>query len=185
MKRFLFILSVLTLAITVSGCKSKNETVNARIMDNKERIIEILRSTGRPEIESVISHLDTSDFFTRGAGNHHTEPGGLAQHSLEVYRIMRCVAWFQRSDSIIITAILHDMGKIDGEGWHPWRSVKYLGEWGFKLTNKEYYAIFYQHKAGWKYYRSSPLRRSLTFSDLISAAWWKLWHKSPKNIDVE
>ena len=184
MKKLISIFSILVLIFAFTACESKEEKANARVMANKEKIIEILRNTDRPGMEEVIRHLEESDYFTRGAGGHHTEVGGLAQHSLEVYRMMRCIAWFQDSDSIAITAILHDMGKIDGEGWHPWRSVMHLGEWGFKLTNKEYYAIFFQHKAGWRYYRSSPLRRALTFSDIVSTAWWKLWHKSPK-VDPE
>ena len=179
MKKLLYILTVLVLASVSAGCKSKEDKEASKAMANKEEFIALLRSTGRPDIETVISHLDTTDFFTRGAGSHHPQEGGLVQHSLQVYRIMRSVAWFQKSDSIIITALLHDMGKTDGLGWHPWRSVMHLGEWGFKLTNQEYYAIFYHHKAGLRYYRA-PLRRALTFSDLVSAGWWKLWHKSPK-----
>lgn len=176
MNKLLYILSGLLLSITLMGCQSKENRSDAKVMANRERIIAILRDTGRPGIESVISSLDTTDFFTRGAGGHHTGPGGLAQHSLEVYRIMKCVAWFQRSDSIAITALMHDMGKIDYGGWHPWRSVKHLGEWGLKLTEEEYTTIFYHHKPGLKYFRS-PLRRALTFADVVSTGWWRLWHR--------
>ena len=146
-------------------------------MANKERIIGILRSTGRPGMDTVISHLESSDFFTRPGGGHHTEAGGLAQHSLEVYRIMRFITWFQPSDRIAVTALLHDMGKTDYGGWHPWRSVKLLGEWGFELSGEEYFAIFYHHKPGWKYYHP-PLCRTLRVADAISTGWWKLWHRS-------
>ncbi|MBO4536332.1 MAG: HD domain-containing protein, partial [Bacteroidales bacterium] len=149
MNKFVFILFALVLAFTVLDCQSKEskeEKAKNKAMANKEEFIRILRATGRPGIETVISHLDSTDFFTRSAGRHHTEEGGLVQHSLEVYRIMRCIAWFQPSDRIAVTALLHDMGKIDYGGWHPWRSVKLLGEWGFELTDKEYYAIFYHHK---------------------------------------
>lgn len=175
MRRLLSILSVFVLFITIAGCQSKEDKANNRVMANRERIIEILRSTGRPGMEEVIRQLDSSDFFTRPGGGHHTEPGGLAQHSLEVYRIMRLIAWFQPSGSIAITGLLHDMGKIDSGGWHPWRSVKHLREWGVDLTKKEYFAIFYHHKPGLRYYRYG-LRRSLTAADLISVSWWKLWH---------
>ena len=149
-------------------------------MANKEQFIQLLRSTGRPEIETVISHLDSTDFYTRPAGGHHTEEGGLVQHSLEVYRIMRLVAWFEPSDKVVITALLHDMGKIDAGGWHPWRSVKHLREWGFELSHQEYYAIFYHHKAGIKYFLHSPLRCALTLSDATSTLWWKLRHRSER-----
>lgn len=177
MKAFVRIVSVLVLAFTAMGCHSKEEDAEAKVQANKERIVKILRATGRPGIESVISHLDSTDFYTMPAGGHHTEVGGLAQHSLEVYRLMRILAPFQRSSSIAITALLHDMGKIDTGGWHPWRSVKHLHEWGLQLTDKEYVSIFYHHKRGLRYYRYA-LRRALTLSDIISVGWWKLWHST-------
>lgn len=175
----LLILTCFTLLFTMTGCASQEETAEAKVQANKEEFIRILRSTGRPGMESVISHLDTTDFFTRGAGRHHTEAGGLVQHSLETYRIMRCVAWFQRSDSIKIVALFHDMGKIDYGGWHPWRSVKHLQEWGLELTPGEFHAIFYHHKPQLRYFRRG-LRRSLTFADVLSTGWWRLWHKAPE-----
>ena len=70
----------------------------------KEKFNEILLSTDRPGMESVIRHLEMTDFYTRPAGGHHMEEGGLVQHLLEVYRLMKAVAWFQRSDSIAIVS---------------------------------------------------------------------------------
>ena len=179
MKPLLFALSLFA-AVTMMSCQSRKKDPEARAMANRERIIEILRATDRPGIEGVISGLDTTDFFTRGGGGHHKEVGGLAQHSLEVYRIMQCTAWFLRSDSIAITGLMHDMGKIDYGGWHPWRSVKHLGEWGLKLTKEEYIAIFYHHKPKLKSFRF-PLRTALTMADVLSTGWWKLWHRSPQD----
>ena len=179
MKKLIYILFGLVLPFTVIGCRSREGGVEAKVMANKEKFIEILRSTGRPGMENVIRQLDTTDFFTRGAGSHHTKPGGLVQHSLETYRLMKSIAWFQSSDSIAIVALFHDMGKIDYGGWHPWRSVKHLREWGLELSDKEFYAIFYHHKPGWKYFRS-PLRRALTVADALSTGWWKLWHRAPE-----
>lgn len=158
--------------LLVWGCQPAEEEADSRIMSNRDQFIQILRSTGRPAVETVIRHLDSTDFFTRPAGGHHTEEGGLVQHSLEVYRIMRCIAWFQPSDRIAVTALLHDMGKIEAGGWHPWRSVKLLGEWGFELSSKEYYAIFYHHKP--RYH--SRLRIALSVADAISTGWWNLRH---------
>lgn len=178
MKKVFCILSVFVLAFVMTGCQSgesKEEKAHRRAIANKEQFIEILRSTGRPGVEEVIRHLDTTDFFTMGCGSHHLQEGGMVQHTLEVYRIMKSFAWFQSSDSIIVVALLHDMGKIDHEGWHAWRSVKYLVQWGFDLKPEEYYAIFYHHKMGVKYF-GSPLRRSLSVADLISSGWWKIWH---------
>lgn len=183
MKKFLYILILLALAASVAGCKSKDKKVD-KVMANKEKYIEILRSTGRPGMESVIAHLDTTDFYTRGGGGHHTQAGGLVQHSLETYRIMRSLAWFQKSDSIAIVALFHDMGKIDYGGWHTWRSVKLLREWGLEMTDMEFMAIFRHHNLEFKYYKHA-LTRALIVSDAISTGWWKLWHKSPKDTDTE
>ena len=183
MKKFLYILILLALAVSVAGCKSKDKKVD-KVMANKEKYIEILRSTGRPGMESVIAHLDTTDFYTRGGGGHHTQAGGLVQHSLETYRIMRSLAWFQKSDSIAIVALFHDMGKIDYGGWHTWRSVKLLREWGLEMTDMEFMAIFRHHNLEFKYYKHA-LTRALIVSDAISTGWWKLWHKSPKDTDTE
>ena len=183
MKKFLYILILLALAVSVAGCKSKDKKVD-KVMANKEKYIEILRSTGRPGMESVIAHLDTTDFYTRGGGGHHTQAGGLVQHSLETYRIMRSLAWFQKSDSIAIVALFHDMGKIDYGGWHTWRSVKLLREWGLEMTDMEFMAIFRHHNLEFKYYKHA-LTRALIVSDAISTGWWKLWHKSPKETDAE
>lgn len=177
MRKLLHILSGLVLAFSILGCRAKEDKNESNVMANREKFIEIARSTGRPGMENVLRQLDTTDFYTRGAGSHHPQPGGLVQHSLEVYRIMRCVAWFQSSDSIIIMALFHDMGKIDYGGWHPWRSAKHLREWGLEISDEEFYSIFYHHKPGWKYYSRYPLRRALSFSDAVSAGWWKLWHK--------
>lgn len=174
MRKFFFILSSLILALMAAGCHPK-EAMDTRYLSDKEEFIRILRTTGRPGMESVILELEKTDFYTRPAGSHHTFKGGLVRHSLETYRIMRYFAWFQSDDSIAIVALFHDMGKIDYGGWHPWRSVKHLKEWGLELSDAEYHAIFYHHKPGLKYYRSS-LRRALSLADAVSTGWWKLWH---------
>lgn len=178
MKRIVLILSCLVLALTVVGCRSgesKAEREHRKALANKEEFIRLLRSTGREGVEEVIRQLESTDFFTMGCDSHHTMEGGLVQHSLEVYRIMKSVAWFRSSESIIVVSFFHDMGKVDKGGWHTWRSVKHLVGWGFDLKPDEYFAIFYHHKLAWKYFRS-PLRRALTFADVVSTGWWKIWH---------
>lgn len=178
MNKVLYILSCILLALTVMGCQSKEsraEKAHLKALANREEYIRLLRSTGRDGVEEVIRQLDSTDFFTMGAGGHHTQEGGLVQHLLETYRIMKTVAWFQPRESIIVVSLFHDMGKFTHEGWHAWRSVKFLIKWGFDLKPKEYYAIFYHHKVQAKYFRS-PLRRALTFGDVLSSEWWRLWH---------
>lgn len=183
MNKFIYVLSCSVFAFLMIGCQtktSKEEKINTKVMKNKAQVIQILRSTGRPGMEEVICHLDSTDFYTKNGGGHHTEIGGLVQHSLEVYRIMKTLAWFQHSDSIAIAALFHDMGKVDYGGYHPWRSVKHLNEWGLQMTDKEYIAIFRHHNLEFKYARN-PLYRALVVSDAISTGWWKLWHKSPSS----
>lgn len=178
MKKYLYLTIFLVLAIILTMIMTGRKPNEEKAAANKEKIVELLRSTGRPQMEAVISYLDTTAFYTMGAGSHHTQPGGLAQHSLEVYRIMKLLAWFQSSDSIIITAIFHDMGKITW-GWHPYRATKILNDLDFHLTEKEYITIIRHHRQRLDYYRN-PLRRALTLADAISAGWWKLWHPFQK-----
>ena len=178
MKKIFYILSCLLLALAAMGCQSeetKAEKAHRKALANKEEYIRLLRSTGRDGVEEVIRQLEATDFFTMGCTSHHTQEGGMVQHSLEVYRIMKSVAWFRSPESVIIVSLFHDMGKVDREGWHTWRSVKHLVGWGFDLKPDEYYAIFYHHKVALRYFRS-PLRRALTFGDVLSTGWWKLWH---------
>ncbi len=89
-------------------------------MQNK--IIELLRSTERPGIENLCEYMIyESDFFTAPCSTqyHLCKEGGLAEHSLNVYLYMRNTAagigyydpLTDSSDSIIITSLLHDLGK--------------------------------------------------------------------------
>lgn len=93
---------------------------------NRQRFIEILRSTGREGIEYVIEDLDTWGFFEQPASarNHFNFPGGLALHSLNVYGMamaLRGAIVPMREDmdkklapeSIAIAALLHDVCKTD------------------------------------------------------------------------
>lgn len=93
---------------------------------NRQRFIEILRSTGRDGIEYIIEDLDTWGFFEQPASarNHFNFPGGLALHSLNVYdmamalrgAILPLRADMEKAlspDSIAIAALLHDVCKTD------------------------------------------------------------------------
>ena len=73
MRKYVYALFGLMLAFTILSCQSmetKEEKAKNKVMANKEEFIRILRATGRPGIDTVISHLDTTDFFTRPAGRH-------------------------------------------------------------------------------------------------------------------
>jgi 23S rRNA maturation-related 3'-5' exoribonuclease YhaM len=89
----------------------------------KEKIIELLRSTERPGIENLIQHMEEIGFFTVPCSTqyHLCKEGGLAEHSWNVYVFMGEFAaavdhYGPMSDSVtvdsmIISSILHDIGK--------------------------------------------------------------------------
>lgn len=97
-------------------------TTNKTIEKNKEEIIQMLRKTGRDGIDVVIEELEEDGFFTAPAsgGHHSNQVGGLAQHSLNVVQMAERIGvavlggagYNAIQDSVIITALLHDVGKV-------------------------------------------------------------------------
>ncbi len=94
------------------------------IEKHRQRFCEILRATKRENIEYVIEDLDSWGFFEAPASarNHYNFPGGLAEHSLNVYDMamaMRTAIIGLRPDAeaslkpdaIAIAALLHDVCK--------------------------------------------------------------------------
>lgn len=108
---------------------------------NKTTIINLLSSTERPGIDKLITWLQETDFFTAPASTkyHLAVSGGLAQHSLNVYKLLKKKVDSGLisipDDTVIITALLHDIckanfysvqkrnRKIDG----VWQEIE---EWG-------------------------------------------------------
>ena len=107
------------------------------IEKNKQRFIELIKSIDRDfDKDALIRKLSTSDFFTAPASTqyHCSYKGGLCEHSLNVYdQLGRLIASqypnytvvddksvevdsntqpFIR-DSIIITALFHDLSKMN------------------------------------------------------------------------
>lgn len=84
----------------------------------KETIKELLLSTERTGIENLINHMEEFGFFNAPcSGSHHLAVrGGLAEHSLNVYKIAsdlhKCFGSEEPKDSIIICSLLHDIGKM-------------------------------------------------------------------------
>lgn len=87
--------------------------------DLREQFIELLRSTKREGIDEVIAFLCTSDFFKAPASTkyHNCHEGGLLEHSMNVYtqlkeKLNNTEIYGKHSeDTIIITALLHDICK--------------------------------------------------------------------------
>lgn len=86
---------------------------------NKESILELLGSVDRSGIESLIDWYTRSDFFEAPASTrfHGNFRGGLAAHSLGVYRVfdkkLNEYGINMKTDSRIISALGHDSCKID------------------------------------------------------------------------
>lgn len=91
-------------------------------MDVKEKIIELLKSTNRKGMDGLIAYMEDNGFFTAPCSTQHhlCKEGGLAEHSLNVLKKMNSVNERLLSpeelDSVIITALLHDLGKIGQYG---------------------------------------------------------------------
>ena len=89
-----------------------------------ERIKKLLIQTKRKGIENLIEWMEQEGFFDAPCSSkyHLSEPGGLAKHSLNVFRtaIEETIGFFQDNqskvtfdfiDSITLCALLHDVGK--------------------------------------------------------------------------
>ena len=145
-------------------------------MTTHDRIIEILRATGRAGMEDVIRLMESSGYFTKPGGGHHLEEGGLAQHCLEVYETMMSAPGSLPADSIAVAALFHDLGKVEGRRGHAARSLRMLGKVGFQLTEEERFAIGHHHKNDSLGEFRQPLRLSLSVADSLSTFRWKFSH---------
>lgn len=86
-----------------------------------EEIDKLLLSTGREGIEDLVAELNEIGFYDAPASTrfHGAAPGKLAEHSLNVLNLARTLAkawmgkkWYdEHQNSIIICALLHDLGK--------------------------------------------------------------------------
>ena len=123
------------------------------LLEQRTKIIELLHSTKREGVENLIKFLDKSKyFFCWGSFRHHKYNGGLAEHSLEVYKNAIMHNKTCNIDSIIIASLMHDLCKVFYEfptetgdyfsKGHGSKSVRILEDYiGFKLTNEERRAI--------------------------------------------
>ncbi|MBD5234718.1 MAG: HD domain-containing protein [Bacteroidales bacterium] len=96
----------------------------SNIESQKERFCTLLKSTGRENIDYVIEDLESWGFFEAPASSqgHHAYPGGLLEHSLNVYdaavasresiiKLRPDLESSLKPESIIIAALLHDVCK--------------------------------------------------------------------------
>ena len=146
------------------------------VNEMKKEFCNLLMSTQRDGVDIVLEELEKTDFFDAPASrkDHLGYPGGLMEHSLNVYRIaivlakdlqtLRPDVQFQK-ESIIITSLLHDICKAtryvkndkgeydknfsDFPVGHGEKSVIMLLRWGLQLTEKEMLAIRW-HMGAWQ-----------------------------------
>lgn len=87
----------------------------------KEEFIELLKSTKREGIEDLINFIEKTDFFTAPASTrfHGDYEGGLLEHSMKVYEILKHKAKNNvtkmefAEDTLIIIGLLHDICKVN------------------------------------------------------------------------
>lgn len=106
---------------------------------NKQRILGLWESIDRDGISRLVEFLESSDFFTAPCSTqyHLAVPGGLAQHSLNVYTLLKeKVEHYEvmngNSESVIICGLGHDLCKVnfyveDKEPCSP-AQLKYLND---------------------------------------------------------
>lgn len=93
------------------------------MQDIKTSIEHLLKSTGRSGIDDLLCWMDKNGFYDAPCSSKHhlAKPGGLAEHSLNVYQAAIDLTktlyvhnggfTFEFIDSLIICALLHDLGK--------------------------------------------------------------------------
>jgi len=143
-----------------------------------DELISSLSEPRKSQVEEMMKFIGERYFTAPASGSilkHDAFPGGLLHHSLQVAANFKklCNLFYPdvNKDSIIISALFHDLGKIgslDGkelyipvkEQWkrdrgnvyeynpdirdgltHAQRSVRILSHFGIQLTDEEYLAI--------------------------------------------
>ena len=112
-----------------------NKLTKEQIDSNKKEILTLLGNVKRKGMEEVMSFLENSTFFVapnhRDNKKHHAWPGGIAQHSLGVYKLMKDARGLDH-DSITITSLLHDICKANKYELYK------DGNWHLNHTNRKY-----------------------------------------------
>lgn len=103
----------------------------------KEEFLSLLRSTNREGMEDLIDFLEKTDFYKAPASTryHGAYEGGLLEHSLSVYKILKekvthLPIEMQINDAtIIISALLHDICKVNFYKVDYRNAKNSFGEW--------------------------------------------------------
>lgn len=111
----------------------------------EQEIINLLNKTNRPGIDRLINFLQKSDFFKAPASTrfHGAFEGGLAEHSMKVYEILKekiktsVITLDIKEESIIIIGLLHDICKVNYYKVDYRNAKNSLGVW----EKVPYYAV--------------------------------------------
>lgn len=105
-------------------------------MNKKDRYLCLARTIDRPGLFDLLDWLETTDFYTAPASTrfHGNYPGGLLEHSLNVYEeLVRLVAAYPEitvsEESIIITALFHDLCKVNFYAQEKRNRKNSFGQW--------------------------------------------------------
>lgn len=112
-------------------------------MNNIQAIIEnLLQETSREGMGNLLQYMHYQGFYSAPCSGqfHLCYPGGLAEHSLNVYNTMlklnEALGADIPKDSIVITALLHDLGKM-GQAGKP-NYIENILKSGKKSDSKPY-----------------------------------------------
>ena len=178
-----------------SSHHSRPAMSEVEINANKALIRHLLKSTNRAGMEKVLEYLDAKDFYAAPSSSHrhHNWRGGLAQHSIDVFKTALSFDDALPADSVIITGLLHDIYKagkyfIDSTGvirkrtdhpkGHGRRSILLLQELGLTLTEDERLAIRWhaggnsaseEDAADVEKARLSPLWKAINRADTLNS----------------
>ena len=149
-------------------------------MSTKEQIVSILNTIDRPGKDTLIDYLLGSSFFDDPATcyDYNSYPGGLADHSLNVYHILErnCSqhpSMLKLKDSIKITSLLHAVNLI-GTFQKVSKNVTVKGPNG-KNRVKENGKLLFIEKDGYDPYPEAQLPYPAgTLSNIIIKKYLKL-----------
>lgn len=113
--------------------------------DPKVDFLSIYKNIRRPGADKLLAWLESTDFFTAPAGakHHGAHAGGLAEHSVNVYRRLWQIVLVETDrampapdleesveETVAILALLHDVCKVDVYHLEPgrWRNPE-TGKW--------------------------------------------------------
>lgn len=144
-------------------------------MDNKERFIEIFTSQiHRPGAAELLEWLESTDFFEAPASTHYhgSYPGGLVEHSLNVYYELigaGRVRGVPTAETYAVVALLHDICKADLYAQSTRNQKNSDGEWETVpcYTVREKFPFGHGEKSAFLVQRFMPL----TDAEALAIRW--------------